>query len=211
MTVQNLTSLHTSAWRVFWENGGGFVTMADTPFEAFWFIQLYKFGSAVRRGGVVHDLEGPWFVDMTPWPDLHWDMNLQQTYVFPMTSNRVELSATLVDYMYGLHTSHALADNVPLAWQGDSAAAPTGASSLGANETCYWNYGAGCKSTPPSITGNLLWALQVVSLQWERHCADRCRVSYAARCAQFFTSTFTFRLHSAPSTLAPPDQTQITT
>ena len=41
VTVQNLTSLHTSAWRVFWENGGGFVTMADTPFEGFWFIQLY--------------------------------------------------------------------------------------------------------------------------------------------------------------------------
>jgi len=159
-----LRDAHKARWKDFWTLGGGFITMADSAFESFWYVQMYKFGSAVRVGGIVHDLEGPWFVDNTPWPDLHWDMNLQQTYVFPMTANRLGLSATLADFVESLHRSKAFTGNVPLGWQQDSDAAPTGASSLGGQETCYWNYGAGCKTAPPSITGNLLWTLQVVAL-----------------------------------------------
>lgn len=29
---------------------------------------------------------------------------------------------------------------------------------------CYWNYGADCKTAPPSVTGNLLWLLSVVHM-----------------------------------------------
>jgi hypothetical protein len=56
---------------------------------------------------------------------------------------------------------------VPPQWQNDSAAAPSGASALDTLETCYWNYGAGCLSIPPTITGNLLWTIQVVYQAYE--------------------------------------------
>jgi hypothetical protein len=78
--------------------------------------------------------------------------------------NRPELANTLVDYMQFLLESGNLNTNVPEAWQSDSAAAPTGASSLSGNETCYWNYGVNCTTSPPSVTGNLLWALSLVRM-----------------------------------------------
>ena len=141
-------------------------------------------------------------------------MNIQQTYYLPLTANRPDLSSTLVDYMRALHASGALNRNVPAAWRADSAAAPTGASSLSGAETCYWDCasrdpreailsthipapppplhthsahhhhthihshthtlgppphhvaadGPNCTTSPPSITGNLLWALSLVHL-----------------------------------------------
>ena len=91
-------------------------------------------------------------------------MNLQQTYYFPVAANRPDLASTLVDYIVYVHALGSLNSNVPVAWRADSAAAPTGASSLNAAETCYWNYGSNCTTSPPSVTGNLLWTLQVVHL-----------------------------------------------
>ena len=46
-------------------------------------------------------------------------------------------------------------------WE-DSAAAPTGASGLDGQQSCYWNTGVNCTVSPPSVTGNLLWTLHVV-------------------------------------------------
>ena len=44
----------------------------------------------------------------------------------------------------------------------DSAAAPTGASGLNGQQSCYWNDGVNCTVSPPSVTGNLLWTLHVL-------------------------------------------------
>ena len=124
----------------------------------------------------------------TNWPDLHWDLNLQvcrcggsgaigrgtsilslphlqQTYYLLLNAGRLDLSTTLTDFVATI--TPGLATNVPSAWQSDSAAAPTGASALTALETCYWNYGPGCKTSPPSVTGNLLWTLHLVYLHAE--------------------------------------------
>ncbi len=54
----------------------------------------------------------------------------------PIGSNRPGLASTLTDYLETLLLSGNLNTNVPKAWQADSAAAPTGASSLSGNETC---------------------------------------------------------------------------
>ena len=150
------------AWWADWWVAGALVTFDDTALESFWCIQMFKFGSAVRAGGPVHDLMGPWFIDGTDWPDLHWDLNLQYTYYSPLAANRPALSQTLADFIAAVSASGALAGNVPSEWAFDSSAAPTGASSLSANETCYWDYAPGCKSGPPSVTGNLLWTLSLI-------------------------------------------------
>ena len=157
-----MRAAHEANWAAWWPAGGA-VTFEYSLLESFFYIQLYKFRSGARRG-VVHDLEGPWFIDGTPWPDLHWDMNLQQTYYLPIAVNRPELANTLVDYVQFLLESGNLNTNVPVAWLADSAAAPTGASSLSGNETCYWSYGPNCTTSPPSVTGNLLWTLSLVRM-----------------------------------------------
>ena len=64
------------------------------------------------------------------WPDLHWDMNLQQTYYLPITANRPDIASTLTDYVEYLQRTGNLNTNVPTQWQHDSAAAPTGATYL---------------------------------------------------------------------------------
>lgn len=165
-TVDALRAAHSSWWHQWWP-AGGFITLPYSVLESFWWVQQYKFACASRAGRALHDLMGPWFIEGTPWPDLHWDMNLQQTYYLPLASNRPDLSSTLTNFMQAIHESGALAGNVPTAWQADSSGAPTGASSLYGLETCYWNYGPNCTTSPPSITGNLLWACQLLYLNGE--------------------------------------------
>ena len=156
-----LRAAHEGWWHGWWPRGG-FATFEYSILEAFFFIQLYKFGSGARAGRTVHDLEGPWFIAGTDWPDLHWDLNLQYPYYLPVLLNRPDISSTLADFMLGLHTSGALAGNVPPSWAADSSAAPTGASSLSGEMSCYWSYGPNCTTSPPSVTGNLLWTLSVI-------------------------------------------------
>jgi hypothetical protein len=165
-STASLRADHSAWWHTWWP-AGGFLTLPYSVLESFWWVQQYKFGCASRGGRALHDLMGPWFIDGTRWPDLHWDMNLQQTYYLPLAANRPDLSATLTNFMQRIHESGALADNVPVEWQADSSGAPTGASSLFGLETCYWNYGPNCTTAPPSITGNLLWACQLLYLNGE--------------------------------------------
>jgi hypothetical protein len=161
--VSMLRAAHANWWANWWP-AGGFLTLEDSIIESFVFVQLYKFASGARRGRSVHDLEGPWFIQGTDWPDLHWDLNLQYPYYMPLLFNRPDVTSTFIDFFSGLLTSGALIANVPTEWQHDSAAAPTGASSLHAEMSCYWNYGANCTTSPPSVTGNLLWCLHVLHL-----------------------------------------------
>lgn len=130
-----LRAAHEAWWATWWP-AGGFITLEDSVVESFVAIQQYKFASGARRGRSVHDLEGPWFIKGTDWPDLHWDLNLQYPYYMPILFNRPDIVSTYVDFFAGLLASGALVGNVPAAWQHDSAAAPTGASSLRAEMSC---------------------------------------------------------------------------
>ena len=123
-------------------------------------------------------------------PDVHWDWNIQGMYYMPFLTNRPEIAASLVDYsersssillyfappllhfalislrfsVEGLLDTGVLwsPTNVQSGWE-DGAAAPTGASGLSGKQSCYWNVGPiNCTVGPPSVTGNLLWTLQVV-------------------------------------------------
>lgn len=156
-------ALHESWWHGWWP-AGGVVIMEYSVLESFFYIQLYKFASGARQGRGVHDLEGPWFVTGTDWPDLHWDLNIQYPYYFPSLVNRPDIASTIVDFMGGLHASGQLSKNVPVDWAEDSSAVPTGASSLRGEMSCYWSYGPNCTTSPPSVTGNLLWSLHVLHM-----------------------------------------------
>jgi len=169
--VQAVRKTHEHWWAAFWPSGG-FLTMEDSVLEALFYVQVYKFACAARRGRAFMDLNGPWLVtpDMAPTesgtnaPDLHWDWNIQGMYYLPIVANRPEIAGSLVDYLEGLLHSGSLSSpsNVPMGWE-DSAAAPAGASALDGLQSCYWVYGPNCTSAPPTVTGNLLWALQVAT------------------------------------------------
>lgn len=64
-----LRELHEAWWHAWWP-AGGFLSFEYSVLESFWWSQLYKFASGARRGRTVHDLEGPWFIAGTDWPDL---------------------------------------------------------------------------------------------------------------------------------------------
>lgn len=94
---------------------------------------------------------------------MHWDWNIQGLYYLPFASGRFDIANGLVDYVQGLAESGVLSSdtNVPFGWE-DSAAAPAGASALDGAMSCYWEVGPNCTSAPPTVTGNLLWVLQLL-------------------------------------------------
>jgi hypothetical protein len=163
-----LAETHAAWWHA--EYPASFVSVNDSVLEGFYWIQVYKLAAATRSDRAPIDLQGPWMVEGTVWPDLHWDLNVQLAYSPLYTANRLSLASSLLRFLDAVAPNLAL--NVPTEWRNDSAQAPSAASSLQALETCYWDYGPGCLSTPPTITGNLLWACNLYWRHW-RFSQDR--------------------------------------
>ena len=98
-----------------------FITLNDAEKEAFYWIQMYKLGSAMRENGPILDLMGPWY-HYTFWPMVWGDLNVQLQYWTHLTSNRLSLGASLpnnIDKFAG-----NLLKNTPERWK-DSAAVST--------------------------------------------------------------------------------------
>ena len=55
-SLAKLRGLHESWWSKFWP-AGGVLTLDNSPMEAFWYTQLFKFASGTRAGRSVHDLQ----------------------------------------------------------------------------------------------------------------------------------------------------------
>ena len=98
-----------------------FVTLNDPQKEGFYWIQMYKLGSAMRENGPILDLMGPWY-HSTFWPMVWGDLNVQLQYWTHLTSNRLTLGESLpnnIDKYAG-----NLLKNTPERWK-DSAAVST--------------------------------------------------------------------------------------
>jgi hypothetical protein len=176
--IDAITASHRKWWHEYYPRS--FLTLSEPQIESFYWAQMYKIASATRADRPVYDLQGPWQVTETHWPDIHWDLNLQLTYVCnflpsqmssghkcplitnvlsavrclryqPMfTSNRLDLLESLTENL--VRTIPSLINNVPVAWRNDSAAAPTSASAPNFKETCY-NTGAAFNGTCVVATG----------------------------------------------------------
>ena len=70
------------------------------------------------------------------WPDLHWDLNIQLTCFPVYTANRLELGESLLRMLDS--QLQAFINNVPPQFRNDSAAAPSAASALDGQMSCYW-------------------------------------------------------------------------
>src|SRR5256885_390618 len=75
--VARLTAAHRKWWHAYYP--ASFLTFPDARLEAYYWIQIYKLGSAMRPDGPILDLNGPWF-NATPWPAIWWNLNIQLTY-----------------------------------------------------------------------------------------------------------------------------------
>ena len=99
--------------------------IADKQLEAFYWRQIYKLGSAVRKDSSVLDNQGPWLVT-TPWPGTWWNLNVQLCYWPLYTSNRLEQGQSLNNFI--IKHQKDLIENVPVEFQDDS-------SGMGTNTT----------------------------------------------------------------------------
>jgi alpha-L-fucosidase 2 len=87
-----LVAEHRQWWHGYYP--ASFVSFPDARLEAYYWIQVYKLGAAMRADGPILDLNGPWFRH-TPWPAIWWNLNIQLTYSPLFRANRLDLAESL--------------------------------------------------------------------------------------------------------------------
>src|SRR5438876_4870363 len=115
--VARLTAAHRKWWHAYYP--ASFLSFPDARLEAYYWIQIYKLGSAMRPDGPILDLNGPWF-NATPWPAIWWNLNIQLTYSPLFRANRLDLAESLFSNLD--RNRQALIDNVPERLRGTAAA-----------------------------------------------------------------------------------------
>lgn len=116
---KSFTSSHRSWWHAYYPQS--FLTINDAEKEAFYWIQMYKLGSAMRETGPILDLMGPWY-HSTFWPMVWGDLNVQLVYWTHLTANRLPLGESLPNNIdkYAFN----LVKNVPERWKDSMALGP---------------------------------------------------------------------------------------
>ncbi|WP_298350707.1 glycosyl hydrolase family 95 catalytic domain-containing protein [Runella sp.] len=114
--VSDMEKAHRNWWHNYYS--ASFISIPDARLESFYWIQLYKLGSATHPNRPVIDLLGPWFKP-TSWPLVWMNLNVQLTYFVFGTANHADLE----DNLYQLIDRHKdqLIANVPAAFQADCA------------------------------------------------------------------------------------------
>src|SRR5216110_2156414 len=115
--VARLTAAHRKWWHAYYP--ASFLTFPYARLEAYYWIQIYKLGSAMRPDGPILDLNGPWF-SATPWPAIWWNLNIPLTYSPLFRANRLDLAESLFRNLD--RHRQALIDNVPERLRADAAA-----------------------------------------------------------------------------------------
>src|SRR5256714_1054581 len=115
--LARLEAAHRQWWHAYYPES--FLTFPDARLEAYYWIQIYKLGSAMRADGPILDLNGPWF-NATPWPGIWWNLNIQLTYSPLFRANRLDLAESLFRNLD--RHRQALIDNVPERLRADAAA-----------------------------------------------------------------------------------------
>ncbi|MEX2382276.1 MAG: hypothetical protein WD490_07835 [Opitutales bacterium] len=171
--LESLRARHRAWWAAWWPRSA--IGVPDPARQAFYYQQLYKLGSAMRAGGPMLDLMGPWYGG-GPWPGIWWNLNVQLAYQLCAPANRVELLDNLVTFLE--RNADEMSRRVPAAMGGAHALAIGRISSTD---------GASLIGDSPEA-GNLTWTLGVL---WDgyRLTGDRDRalrlLALMARAAAF--------------------------
>jgi hypothetical protein len=105
-------SSHRQWWHDYYLQS--FLTINDPEKEAFYWIQMYKLGSAMRENGPILDLMGPWYHKRF-WPMVWGDLNVQLQYWTHLTANRMSVGESLPNNL-DKYTENML-QNVPNHWK----------------------------------------------------------------------------------------------
>ena len=142
-----LLSAHLEHWDAFYKKS--FVSVSQetgnaTILEAFYWIQMYKLGSALREDGPALDLMGPWY-QPSGWLFYWLDLNMQLSYWPLYLANHLDLAATLPTFFLD-ERHHAQLFNNSVDGKG---------ASIGS--ACPADLYCGTGNFTGSVTGNLAW------------------------------------------------------
>lgn len=98
---------HRKWWSAYWSKSG--VALPNPLLERLWYLELYKFGAASRRGAPPISLQAIWTADngqIPPWKgDYHHDLNTQLSYWPCYSGNHLEEGLAYLDWLW--HTRPA--------------------------------------------------------------------------------------------------------
>jgi len=96
------TSNHKQWWLNYWQQSS--VSIPDPQLEKQYYLEMYKFGAASRKGSPPITLQAVWTADngkLPPWKgDLHSDLNTQLSYWPSYAGNHPEEGAVLTDWLW---------------------------------------------------------------------------------------------------------------
>ena len=93
---------HAAWWRAYWAKS--WVSVPNPVIERQWYLDVYKFGAASRRGAPPITLQGPWTADdgkLPPWKgDYHHDLNTELCYWPCYSGNRLEEGLNFLEWLW---------------------------------------------------------------------------------------------------------------
>jgi alpha-L-fucosidase 2 len=99
---------HSKWWQTFWSKSD--LHIPDSILENQWYREIYKFGSASRKGSPPISLQAVWTADngsLPPWKgDYHNDLNTELSYWPGYSSNHMEEARAFTDWIE-LNQKHA--------------------------------------------------------------------------------------------------------
>jgi alpha-L-fucosidase 2 len=98
---ENAFQSHKSWWENYWNASS--LSVPDKVLEKQWYLEMYKFGSAARKGAPPIALQAVWTADhgkLPPWKgDFHHDLNTQLSYWPAYSGNHLELEEGFIDWL----------------------------------------------------------------------------------------------------------------
>jgi len=93
---------HIEWWHTFWQQSS--VSIPDPQLEKQYYLDMYKFGAASRKGAPPITLQAVWTADngkLPPWKgDLHSDLNTQLSYWPSYAGNHLQEGAVFTDWLW---------------------------------------------------------------------------------------------------------------
>jgi alpha-L-fucosidase 2 len=93
---------HETWWKRFWVQSA--IDLPDPVLEKQWYLEMYKFGAASRRGAPPISLQAVWTADdgnLPPWKgDFHNDLNTELSYWPCYSANHLEEGMAFLDWLW---------------------------------------------------------------------------------------------------------------
>jgi alpha-L-fucosidase 2 len=91
-------------WQNYWSRSA--IQLPDTLLEKQYYLEMYKFGAAARKGAPPISLQAVWTADngkLPPWKgDFHHDLNTQLSYWPAYAGNQLDLEEGFLDWLWSV-------------------------------------------------------------------------------------------------------------